>query len=236
MGSNIVDARPINYQYLVTQCSIHTHTPFIPHYSSGPGLAPPTSSMTTPLGNHVLTAELFFSGPLPPSSTNELTTQGAAPTTSQSPDHTPMLQTLTSELHLTPTPNNVETLVNELTRQGLPPEMSSVHTQMSSGEIASSVVQTTPQEAPPSSEAGFNEPISQGLPPPAEQTRPSPPSLHANEELLSDDSDEGAMEVAPQSGGSLAPPTVPANAAAGSRSDSGQFISICTSPDLTLTD
>ena len=195
-----------------------THTHPLLCSNSGSAVAPPTA---IPLANHELSTEPFLSAPLPASSTNRLITQGP-PHISDTPDT--MMAALTDEMELTQPPppppaNDVEALVNELTVQELPPEMASVHTQMSSG---SSVATETSQETPPaSSEAAINnERISQELPPP-----PSPPSLHANEELLSDDSEEeGEMEgTAPQSGGSLAPPTASANAVAGSRSDSGLF-------------
>lgn len=165
----------------------------------------------------MLSTEPFLSAP--PSSTNELITQGP-PLPSETPDPAPIFQALTNELEMSQAPpTDVEALVNELTGEGLPPDLPGVQDQLTGGETVSIGSQTS-QEAPPtSSETSLNESITQGVPP---EIRPSPPSLHANEELLSDDSDEAVMETAPQSGGSLAPPPAPPNAT-GSRSDSGQF-------------
>ena len=97
-----------------------------------------------------------------------------------------------------------------------------------------------PTQPPP-----LNEPITQGLPikepsfqaPPLNElssqgpppSQPSPPSLHANEELLSEDSDEVEMETAAPAPGlasstlpSSTLPLPPAPANVGSRSDSGK--------------
>ena len=191
-------------------------------------VAPPTQNSAPPTGNHTVSSEPFLSAPLPslPSSSlaNELITQGPAL------ESAPILEALSEEL-VDPAPSSpdVQALVNELTGQGLPPSQENNMAEPDAPQPASVDSQINQEPPPPSMEVVVNEPITQVLPPAVDPAQPSPPSLHANEELLSDDSDnETGMEVAVSSGGLSVLPAVPPIPPAGSRSDSGtQLLHIC---------
>ena len=181
---------------------------------SGLAVAPPTQTQAPPTGNHLLPNEPFISAPLPLSYTaNELITQGAPPS-----DLSKVVTAPISEK--APPPPDVQAIVNELTSQGLTPNFESNPDKMAA-EVAPpipSVDEITSDEPSHPTENTVNEPITQGVPPAVEA---SPPSLHANEELLSDESDE----IAPPTGGLQAPPPA-VIAPAGSPSGSGTHMLI----------
>ena len=139
-------------------------------------------------------------------STDEVMTQGPPPSL-----QTPTTNDLIAEGH----PPSLQTsTTDDPMTQGPPPSLQ-----------ATSVNEMITQGPPPSLQAtSVNELMAQG---PLHQ--PSPPSLHANEELLSEDSDEVEMEATTLPLGPIPAASLPPSTAR-SRSDSGE----CTG-DHTLT-
>lgn len=182
-----------------------------------PSVSPPSAVPSPPSKCQVTLLETpanqaIIQGPppsIPNSSVNEVTSKEAGPgpmeneLISQGP---PPMQVSTTNEHICqgPPPNLETTVANELISQG-PPPTSTDNELISLGPSVRLPDQLIPQGPAPH--------------------QPSPPSLHANEELLSEDSEvemeATTMSPVPLPSTTLPLPLVPAHTAR-SRSDSGK--------------